>query len=123
MAASARRQRPFERAAVTWLSLLTSLHTLLGCSRRLPGLGECERFAEVWLGTTWEQLRAAAPEDEAFAQSRQVAFAEQVHQCLTLPYDRELVQCATDQAIAKQSCWTGFLRRSEQREPGARPDR
>ena len=63
---------------------------LAGCARRAPGPEECHDLALTWvLG-----LRArAAVQDPGRAAER--AIVDRTTECLTTPYDHELVRCVT----------------------------
>lgn len=67
------------------LLLLTSLG---GCARKAPGPEECVHFAESWFGVDRERVLRDPPLSKHFEQK--------IHDCLTKPYDRELVECVAN---------------------------
>jgi hypothetical protein len=72
-----------------------------GCARRLPGPDECHDFALVWvLGPNHAGVRRVGAVTAE-------AILERTNECLTTPYDRELVQCVTGGG-RRQSCLTSF---------------
>jgi len=81
---------------------------LAGCRRKAPGPDECVAFAKVWV-----QRRPSMRE-----QGLAVAdpFDELVRDCLTIPYDRALVECVINGKVPER-CRTEYRRRvEEQRE-------
>jgi len=85
------------RAAVG-LTLLAS--SMLSCERKAPGPEECARFAEAVVGAN----RYVTPAMDA-------QIERQTQECLTRPYDRELLSCVllTRQA---RSCLASFRARN-----------
>jgi len=71
--------RTLTRAAVG-LSLLAAATT--GCQRKAPGPEECAQFAEAVVGAGRYVTPVIAAQIE-----------RQTQECLTRPYDRELLQC------------------------------
>jgi hypothetical protein len=69
------------------LVALLLLGSLTSCARKAPGPEECVRFAESWFDV--ERERALRNRDLS------AHFEQKVHDCLTTPYDRELVECVT----------------------------
>ena len=80
---------------------------LPGCERRAPGPEECSRFAQAVAGTPrnspWLTLEAEA------------AIEAETRQCLTVPYDYELLNCVL-KTRQTRACLSGFRRR--QGSPG-----
>jgi hypothetical protein len=81
---------------------------LASCRRQAPGPDECVAFAKVWVQRrprmTEQGLAIADPFDEL------------VRDCLTIPYDRALVECVIN-GKAPEHCRTEYMRRvEEQRE-------
>ena len=75
------------RAIASCLPLLLLL--LSGCARKLPGPGECRAFALVSLG-----VRPGTPATRLEVEPRLAARAEELtRECLTTPYDHELLDC------------------------------
>lgn len=84
--------------AVAGLTLLGT--ATLGCQRKAPGPEECARFAETVVGVGRYITPVMAAQIEA-----------QTRECLTRPYDRELLDCVilTRQA---RGCLAAFRARS-----------
>jgi hypothetical protein len=59
--------------------------SLLGCQRKAPGPEECARFAQAVV-----TLAAGNP---WLTPQMQSAIDDETRQCLTRPYDRELLNC------------------------------
>src|SRR5262245_15104184 len=77
---------------------------VVGCQRRLPGPDECHDFALVWvLGSRGASLRRISA-------ATQEVVLERTTECLTTPYDRELVQCVTGGG-GRQACLASFSQR------------
>ncbi len=77
--------------------------SLLGCARKAPGPDECQHFAEtVVLQST--QSPYLTPE-------MQLQIDQATRECLTRPYDRELLSCVLMTNRAKV-CLDGFRRRT-----------
>jgi hypothetical protein len=78
---------------------------LAGCRRKAPGPDECVAFAKVWVQRrprlTEQGLAVADPFDEL------------VRDCLTIPYDRALVECVIN-GKAPERCRTEYRRRVEE---------
>ena len=97
-----RTQRPHSTGPlVCWL-----LFGSFACERQAPGPSECVRVAERWMSTT----RTEAMSDARMAEP----FSSLVRECLTGPFDRELVSCL-DEDRGKTRCRAEFRRRTEQR--------
>lgn len=82
--------------------------TLLGltsCRRKAPGPDECVAFAKVWVQQDKISLRRALVGADPFD--------DLVRECLTTPFDRELVECALS-GTAPQRCRAEYRRRVEQ---------
>lgn len=82
-----------------------------GCQRRAPGPDECHELAVKWILAEHSGYRLGSraivvPES---------AVMERTTECLTTPYDRELVQCVTAGAPPR-SCLRAFQAR---RRPAA----
>jgi len=94
--------RTLTRAAVG-IALLAAMAT--GCQRKAPGPEECAQFAEAVVGAGRYVTPVIAAQIE-----------RQTQECLTRPYDRELLQCVllTRQARA---CLASFhARHGDERE-------
>jgi hypothetical protein len=75
------------RAIASCLPLLLLL--LGGCARKLPGPDECRAFALASVG-----VRPGTPATLLEVEPRLAARAEDLtRECLTMPYDRELLSC------------------------------
>lgn len=81
------------------------LFTLLGCERKAPGPEECQLFAMRALGVNRIQELALVGAGEKYQ--------ELVRECLTTPFDRELVQCVQMTARPRR-CFESFERRRAQ---------
>ncbi|HEX4341416.1 MAG TPA: hypothetical protein VH062_36155 [Polyangiaceae bacterium] len=98
-------------AASTLAALLFVFAT--GCERRAPGPDECHELAVAWvLGVHSAQLQGHQLGDAA-----EQAILERTTDCLTTPYDKELVQCVTI-GSSPRTCLTGFEARHPP-HPGA----
>ena len=82
---------------------------LLGCERKAPGPQECARFAVAVV-----QFAAGSP--ILLSPEMQGQIDEQTRQCLTRPYDRELLNCVLSQGRARP-CLDAFRRRHETAPP------
>jgi len=69
-----------------WL-LGAALIAVAGCARKAPGPDECRGMALGAVGMTEEQLRR-------FPELQQAA-AELTNDCLTMPFDRKLIDCVS----------------------------
>jgi len=78
------------------------LFTLLGCQRKAPGPEECQSFAMAALGASRIQDLALVGAGEKYQ--------ELVRECLTKPFDRELVECVQSSGRTR-SCFLSFERR------------
>jgi hypothetical protein len=79
--------------------------------RAAPGPTECVQLAETSLGETFSRSRGSAESAQQFDLL--------VRRCLTLPFDRELVRCAS--AASPQglrACDSAFQRRYEELHGG-----
>ena len=72
----------------------------LGCQRKAPGPEECARFAEAVVGVHRYITPVMAAQIET-----------QTRECLTRPYDRELIECVLVTRYAR-SCVAAFRARS-----------
>jgi hypothetical protein len=69
----------------SFVALLLLAQGVAGCERKAPGPEACVKFAESWFGVDRERvLRDAALSKH---------FDAKISDCLTKPYDRELVEC------------------------------
>ncbi len=95
------RAAAFERArAALCLALLGA--ALLGCERNAPGPDECQRFAAA--------VVLQGSDSPYLTPEMQVQIDEATRECLTRPYDRELLRCVLTTNRAKP-CLEGFRRR------------
>jgi len=83
--------------------------SIAGCERRAPGPDECHDLAVAWV----RGARARRIPDEQLSRATEEAILERTTDCLTTPYDKELVQCVTAGSAA-HACLGGF----EARHPG-----
>lgn len=97
---------PALRKLVRAMVGIALLGAVLGCQRKAPGPEECERFAEAVVGVHRYVTPVMAAQIEA-----------QTRECLTRPYDRELLDCVilTRQA---RSCLAAFRARSASTSDG-----
>jgi hypothetical protein len=90
-------------------SALALAALLVACQRKAPGPEECRRFAVQALGIP---AGAKAISPQAYS-----ALEELTRQCITTPFDRELVRCVDDGHPARR-CLASYedraLRRKEQ---------
>lgn len=95
--------RTLGRAAIGFVLLGAST---LSCQRKAPGPEECARFAEAVVGVDRYITPVMAAQIET-----------QTRECLTRPYDRELLNCVvlTRQARA---CLAAFRARSDNGRQG-----
>jgi hypothetical protein len=95
------RARPTLRLGLIALTLLGA--ALCGCERKAPGPEECEHFAEV--------VARMSTDSPLLTPELQAQIDEETRQCLTKPYDRELLACieTTHQA---HGCLASFRQRS-----------
>jgi len=82
----------------------------LGCQRKAPGPEECARFAEAVVGVGRYITPVMAAQIET-----------QTQECLTRPYDRELLDCVLVTRQAR-GCLAAFRARSESMSDGAEPE-
>jgi hypothetical protein len=92
------------------LALIASALTLASCARKLPGPVECQHFAELVVGVARDDPRLT------IAAARRLEDLTQ--QCLTTPYDYELLRCVEGTGLAQQ-CLVSFNARARARA-GAR---
>jgi hypothetical protein len=57
----------------------------VGCQRKAPGPKECVEFAEHWFDTNRQRVLQQP--------ARSKHFDAKIQECLTKPFDRELVEC------------------------------
>ena len=76
------------------------------CRRKAPGPDECLAFAQVWV----QRRHADLGRSPLIAD----AFDELVRDCLTIPYDRVLVECVIN-GKAPERCRSEYARRAEER--------
>ena len=79
----------------------------LGCQRKAPGPEECARFAEAVVGVGRYITPVMAAQIET-----------QTQECLTRPYDRELLDCVLVTRQAR-GCLAAFRARSESTHDGS----
>jgi hypothetical protein len=94
------RSRCCARPALV-LSLVCA--ALLACERKAPGPDECARFAQAVV-----LQHAVAP---ILTLEMQAQIEQETHNCLTRPYDRELLNCVLVTGRARP-CLDAFRRRS-----------
>ncbi len=82
--------------------VLVLLATLGGCARKAPGPEECVQFTESWFGIDRERVLL----DPALSKH----FDQKIHDCLTRPYDRELVECVMNRGDNRR-CERAYERR------------
>jgi hypothetical protein len=92
--------------AVLTLSLATT-----ACARKAPGPEECRRFAHRTSGVS--------PLELARAPQLRERVDELIRQCLTTPYDRELLGCV-EQTGRLRACTLDFEQRRDRKL--AKPD-
>jgi hypothetical protein len=83
------------------LALLSA--ALCGCARKAPGPEECERFAEM--------AARMSTDSPLLTPELQAQIDEETRQCLTKPYDRELLACVETTHQAR-SCLLSFRQRT-----------
>jgi hypothetical protein len=89
------------RAIASCLPLL--LLCLTGCARKLPGPDECRAFALSQLG-----VRPGTPAVSLEVEPRLALRAEDLtRECLTTPYDYELMRCLA-QGGSQRACARAF---------------
>jgi len=93
------------------LALAALLLLLAGCARKAPGPAECQRFSYRVAGVTRQEQLAVRELKERVD--------ELIRQCLTTPYDRELIGCVEDTGRMR-ACTLDFERR--RRRAPADPD-
>jgi hypothetical protein len=95
------RTRSTLRPRLIALTLLGA--ALYGCERKAPGPEECQRFAEM--------AARMSTDNPLLTPELQAQIDEETRQCLTKPYDRELLACVetTHQA---HGCLASFRLRS-----------
>jgi hypothetical protein len=76
---------------------------LCGCERKAPGPDECERFAEM--------AARMSTDSPLLTPELQAQIDEETRQCLTKPYDRELLACVETTHQAHR-CLASFRQRS-----------
>ena len=93
----------WSRAALGALALSPACTMLLGCERKAPGPEECARFA-----TTVVLQHAPGG---IMTLEMQAQIEEETRNCLTRPYDRELLNCVLATSRGR-ACLELFRRRS-----------
>jgi hypothetical protein len=91
------RSRPLVLAGIGWLGA-----SLLGCERRAPGPDECAQFAEAAAGMSRDSPLLTP---DLLAQ-----IDAATRECLTAPYDRQLLSCVL-MTRQTRSCLNDFRRR------------
>jgi hypothetical protein len=91
------------RAHRTFIALTLLSTALGGCERKAPGPEECQRFAEM--------AAHLSTDSPLLTPELQAQIDEETRQCLTKPYDRELLACVetTQQA---HGCLASFRQRT-----------
>jgi hypothetical protein len=80
------------------------LNFATACERRAPGPDECHDLALAWvLG-----VRPSRLQGRRLGANAQQAILERTTDCLTTPYDKELVQCVTGGGASPRTCLVGF---------------
>jgi hypothetical protein len=85
-----------------------------GCARRAPGPEECHELALAWV------LGPRARAMQSFGRAAEEAILDRTTECLTTPYDRELVQCVTTGVPARR-CVGAFESRRRALRVGTPP--
>ena len=75
----------------------------MGCARRAPGPDECHDLAVAWVLGPRRSHSTTYRITPALSQ----AILDRTTECLTTPYDRQLVQCVTT-GSAPRTCMLGF---------------
>jgi hypothetical protein len=83
---------------------------LPACRRKLPGPEECHALAERWLAVV-SQGRSQHPNTPREQGIVEDTVLKMTTQCLTRPYDREMVECVVSGAAPK-ACFASFESRS-----------
>ena len=96
------RDRRWLRLVALGLAFASAL--LSGCARKAPGPEECQRFAEL--------VARMSTDSPVLTSELQAQIDEETRQCLTKPYDRELLQCVETMHEAHR-CLTAFRLRNE----------
>ena len=85
------------------LSSLLLLALSASCARKAPGPFECQRFAEQVIG--------AAHGDPRLTRVAARRMDDLTSQCLTTPYDRQLLQCVESTGRG-HACFIAFRQRT-----------
>jgi hypothetical protein len=93
------------------LCAATTITGAFGCQRRAPGPEECHELAVRWLSTEAPALTSRQLSNEALAVVED-AVLELTTECLTKPYDRELVRCVVDGGTPR-TCLSAFEKRHD----------
>lgn len=80
-----------------------------GCARKAPGPEECHALALRWAST--ERGRLSHRYGDFVIEPTVDRVLERTNECLTTPYDRELVTCIVGGGSPK-ACYAGFLART-----------
>jgi hypothetical protein len=96
------RRSRWLRLVALGLALASAL--LCGCTRKAPGPDECQRFAEL--------AARMSTDSPLLTPELQAQIDEETRQCLTKPYDRELLSCVETTREAHR-CLTAFRLRHE----------
>jgi hypothetical protein len=99
------------RAVATVLAATAVLWIAAGCQRKAPGPLECERAALILTGVS-DRRMLRDPEIKDIVDERTV-------ECLTVPYDRALLDCF-EQTGATKACVLAFQMRHHMQMPARR---
>jgi hypothetical protein len=105
MERSLSRRMAGQKVYAALLGSASALLLLVSCQRKAPGPDECVAFAKVWVQQDKVSLRRSLVGADPFD--------DLVHECLTTPFDRALVECALS-GTSPQRCRAEYRRRVEQ---------
>jgi hypothetical protein len=88
---------------------LVLLVASVGCSRRAPGPEDCHALAVQWVRAEHPSLALRIPDPEETEEGAE-AVLERTTECLTTPYDRELVDCVVAKSNLR-ACAAAFDQR------------
>jgi len=89
-----------------WIAItLVSAVTAVSCARRAPGPEECHALAVQWVGR--ERSVVARRFGGIELEPADARILERTNECLTTPYDRELVACIGSGASSR-TCLSAF---------------
>jgi hypothetical protein len=84
-----------------------------GCARKAPGPEECHELARVWVAK--ERTPRTTRFGTLVLEPSTDTVLERTTECLTMPYDRELVQCI-EEGLPPRGCYAAFQARKSKRE-------